>query len=107
MSPLSDDDYVADLAGEFQLPLIVVAANTLGAINQTLQTLITAATFRDGLRVAGIVLNDCSSELDPSSESHEEELRRRCVPPLLGRMRWGQEDFSGEISWWSLGEAEV
>ncbi len=57
MSPISDDDYNADLAAEFGFPLVVVAANELGTINATLQTLITAATYCDGLDVAGIVLN--------------------------------------------------
>ena len=46
MSPLSDEDYVADLAFDCGFPLIVVAPNVLGVINQTLQTLITAAVFR-------------------------------------------------------------
>ena len=49
MSPISDDDYNADLAAEFGYPLVVVAANELGTINATLQTLITASTYRDGL----------------------------------------------------------
>ena len=53
MSPISDDDYNADLAAEFGYPLVVVAANELGTINATLQTLITASTYRDGLDVAG------------------------------------------------------
>ena len=57
MSPISDEDYNADLAAEFGFPLLVVAANVLGTINATLQTLITASTFRDRLRVAGVVLN--------------------------------------------------
>ncbi len=51
MSPMSDDEYVADLAYDFGFPLLVVSANRLGTINQTLQTLITAASFRDGLDV--------------------------------------------------------
>jgi dethiobiotin synthetase len=46
MSPLGDEDYVADLAFDCGFPLIVVAPNVLGVINQTLQTLITAAVFR-------------------------------------------------------------
>ena len=49
MSPVSDDDYNADLAAEFGYPLVVVAANVLGTINATLQTLITAGTYCDGL----------------------------------------------------------
>ncbi len=46
MSPLGEDQYVADLAEEFGFPLVVVSRNVLGTINQTLQTLIAAAAFR-------------------------------------------------------------
>ena len=46
MSPMDDDEYVADLAVEFGYPLIVVSPNVLGTINQTLQTLITASVFQ-------------------------------------------------------------
>jgi len=84
MSPISDDDYNADLAEEFGFPLVVVAANELGTINATLQTLITASTYRDGLSVAGVVLNSPRvSADDPSVDSNADELSRRCVPPLL------------------------
>jgi dethiobiotin synthetase len=43
MSPISKDDYVADLADEFGFPLVVVSPNKLGTINATLQTLIAAS----------------------------------------------------------------
>src|SRR5882672_6029573 len=35
MSPISDDDYNADLAKEFDYPLVIVATNQLGTINAT------------------------------------------------------------------------
>ncbi|MCO6457626.1 MAG: dethiobiotin synthase [Pirellulaceae bacterium] len=90
MTPLTDDEYVADLAYDLGYPLIVVAPNVLGVINQTLQTLIAAATFREGLEIAGIVLNDVRPprEADASSASNLDELRRRCIPPVLGRLAW-------------------
>ncbi|MEO8499231.1 MAG: dethiobiotin synthase, partial [Planctomycetota bacterium] len=83
MSPVSDDEYVADLAHDFGFPLIVVAPNVLGVINQTLQTLITASTFRNGLDVAGIILNDRHHSRDSndlSTRSNAAELAARCVP---------------------------
>jgi dethiobiotin synthetase len=84
MSPIGDDDYNADLADAFGYPLIVVATNELGAINATLQTLITAATFGEGLNVAGVVLNSPRQLAnDPSIDSNPDEIARRCVPPLL------------------------
>ncbi len=38
LSPLSDQDTLADLASEFQAPVIIVAGNRLGVINHTLLT---------------------------------------------------------------------
>jgi dethiobiotin synthetase len=84
MSPISDDDYNADLADAFGYPLIVVAANELGTINATLQTLIAAMTYGNGLNIAGVVLNSPQTRTnDPSVDSNPDELARRCVPPLL------------------------
>jgi dethiobiotin synthetase len=105
MSPISDDDYVADLAAEFGFPLIVVAPNALGVINQVLQTLITAATFRDGLDVAGIVLNQPVAphpEEDASRASNRRELEQRCVPPVIAELNWGAGKFDVEVDWFRL-----
>lgn len=103
MSPLTDDDYVADLAYELKYPLVVVARNALGVINQTLQTLITAATFRRGLPIAGIVLNRPTAETgDPSLESNSDELARRCVPPLLAELSFNASGFEPSVDWFTL-----
>jgi dethiobiotin synthetase len=99
MSPLGDEEYVADLALDLGYPLLVVAPNILGVINQTLQTLITAATFRTGLPVAGIVLNDLQASGDSSSELNLRELETRCVPPVLARVRWRSEEFDRSVDW--------
>ena len=105
MSPLGDDEYVADLAADFGYPLIVVAANALGVINQALQTLITAATFREGLQVAGVVLNDrhMSTE-DPSTASNLTELQDRCVAPVLAHIGHGQTESPTDIDWFDLAQ---
>jgi dethiobiotin synthetase len=106
MSPVSDDDYNADLAEEFGYPLVVVAANVLGTINATLQTLIVADTFREGLTTAGIVLNSpqLAATNDPSTESNADELARRCLPPLLAEVKRGGQ-FGNEIEWWDLAKS--
>jgi dethiobiotin synthetase len=102
MSPISDDDYNADLATEFGYPLVIVAANQLGTINATLQTLIAAESFRDGLPVAGVVLNSPASAVDdPSTESNRDELARRCQSPLLAEVAYGR-GFDQEVDWWTL-----
>jgi len=105
MSPLGDEDYVADLALDLGFPLLVVAPNTLGVINQTLQTLITAATFRDGLLLAGVVLNQpVAPPDDPSRASNRRELEIRCVPPVLAEVAWQADRFDTEVDWFALAE---
>lgn len=103
MSPLSDSDYNADLALELGFPLVVVAPNRLGVINDTLQTVITASVVdahrREAeLLVAGVVLNDASPEGDASRATNAEELTRRLGPPLLGCVGWGG-GFDRAIDW--------
>jgi dethiobiotin synthetase len=104
MSPLGDEEYVADLAHDFGFPLIVVTRNVLGTINATLQTLIAAAAFREGLPVAGVVLNhpSPSSAADPSQASNREELARRCRPPLLAEVAFGAAGLDAGVDWFGL-----
>ncbi len=103
MSPLGDDEYVADLADELGYPLIVVAENRVGAINQALQTLIVAMTFRNGLNVAGVVLNQTRPlPDDPSISSNLAELRARALPPVLGEVAYGERQFRQPIDWYAL-----
>ena len=116
MSPLSDEDYNADLAAEFGYPLVVVSANVLGTINATLQTLITAdASGRAGskeqgagsqstkrMRVAGMVLNSPAATIDDASAaSNADELSRRCGVPLLATVEHGGR-FDREVDWMAL-----
>jgi dethiobiotin synthetase len=106
MSPISDEDYVADLAADFGYPLVVVAPNRIGVINQTLQTLIAASTFREGLHVAAIVLNTPAfsgiAADDPSTKSNADELRTHCVPPLVACVNLAQTSFVPRVDWSSL-----
>lgn len=105
LSPLGDEEFVADLALEFGYPLVVVAPNALGVINQTLQTLIAAATFRDGLPVAGVVVNDAREILDASAATNVAELAARCVAPILAEVRFGARQFENAVDWRTLAKA--
>ena len=88
MSPVSEDDYVADLAADFGFPLLVVSRDGLGTIHQTLTTLIAAATVEPGLDVAGIVLNELpASAGDPSIASNRAELEARAIAAGAGEDR--------------------
>ena len=100
MSPIGDDEFIADLAVDFGYPAVIVTPNVIGAINQTLQTLITASCFRDGIPVAGVVLNDARSfDADISMESNREEIAKRSARPMLTRLRYEQEEFDDQIDW--------
>lgn len=105
MSPLGEEEYVADLAYDLGFPLVVVARNALGTINHVLQTLITAAAFRDGLDVAGIVLNRTTEVLDDSARQNAAEIRRRAVAPLLAELGFRAGNFAPEVDWYALAKA--
>jgi len=103
MSPISDDEYIADLALDFGYPVIIVTANILGAINQTLQTLITAASFRGGLPVAGVVMNDIRRfQSDLSSDSNMQQIAMRSVAPVLGRIFYESDHLDREVDWYAI-----
>ncbi|MBI2825324.1 MAG: dethiobiotin synthase [Planctomycetia bacterium] len=102
LSPLSDDEYVADLAADFGYPLVVISDNSIGTIHRTLATLVVAATFRDGLSVAGVILNQPRPDrADASVDSNLSELRARSVPPVLGQVTW-QGELPPGIDWFAL-----
>jgi dethiobiotin synthetase len=103
LSPISSGQYVADLAYDLGLPLVVVARNRIGAINQTLQTLAVAATFRQGLPVAGVVLCDVDPPNDdPSRRSNEAELARRVSVPVLTYVGFHATRFTPPVDWLAL-----
>jgi dethiobiotin synthetase len=104
MSPLGSHEYVADLAHDLGLPLIVVSRNILGTINATLQTLITASVYRGGLAVAGIVVNHPRppNADDLSLSSNRDELAARSPAPLLTAVDFGSTAFDSDIDWLGL-----
>jgi dethiobiotin synthetase len=106
MSPLGETEYNGDLAEAFGFPLLIVSRNMLGTINATLQTLVAATAFGQGLAVAGIVLNHPSPPPpdDISLTSNRQELMARCVPPLLAEVAWGAEQFDSPIDWFALAQ---
>ena len=105
MSPVSDDDYVADLAYEFGFPLILVTVNELGCINQTLQTLITAAAFEDGLPVAGTIMNhrQLDDRGDVSLRTNVSEIERCSFPPVLASVAYNGT-LDRNIDWLQLAQ---
>ncbi len=103
MSPISDEEYIADLAYDFGYPIVIVAPNMIGVINQALQTLITAACFRDGLNVAGVVLNDARRlDGDASMESNRGQIASRSLSPVISRLRFNGDTFDDDVDWFEM-----
>ncbi|MCC6127047.1 MAG: dethiobiotin synthase [Pirellulales bacterium] len=104
LAPLGDEEYIADLARDFRLPLVIVSKNALGAINHTLLTLQAAKTLRGGLPVAGVILNHPAppNPNDPSLATNRRELEIRCEVPILGKVVWNAGKCEPEIDWFAL-----
>lgn len=96
-SPISQSDFVLDLARELAYPVVIVAANRLGTINATILSI--QAAERAGLRVAGVVLNTTERRpSDPSQASNAQELARclkllKSPVQLLGTVDQGAEQL--------------
>jgi dethiobiotin synthetase len=82
--PLLPHYTYADLVGLLKLPVLVVAANRLGAINHLLLTLEHAACR--GLRVVGYVLNQLEAQPSLAAETNAEALLSLTATPCLGRI---------------------
>jgi dethiobiotin synthetase len=105
MSPIGDDDFVADLAIDIGYPLIIVVPNVLGCINHTMQTLIAAACYRQGLHVAGIVMTYPEGfGGDISAKTNIEEISRRSEAPVLATVPFNADGFDREVDWWTLSQ---
>jgi dethiobiotin synthetase len=79
-SPLAENGLNADLASALQLPVIVVVADRIGAVNQALMT-IQSITSRQ-LRVAAIVLNQVVAQNDPEMDNRA-DLAPYCASPVF------------------------
>ncbi len=80
-SPLTSDGLNADLAAALGLPVLVVSADRLGAIHQTLLT--TEAVARRGLPLAGVVLNETLPSADPRMNNGVDVGRWLGCDPVL------------------------
>ena len=69
-SPLADNGLNADLATALQLPVLLVAEDRLGCLNQILLT--AEAIAHRGLNLAAIVLNQKSTDIDNNMNNAED-----------------------------------
>jgi len=82
LAPLCRHLTGVDLIKLLGIPLIVVARNALGTINHTLLTVEHAR--RSGLTVLGIIINNCSTSPDLSSETNPGIIKELSGLPMLG-----------------------
>ena len=86
--PITRDYFVADLAAEFGLPVAIVVANRLGALNHALLTV--AAVRARGLECAGIILNHPTAEEDIATTTNRGILEEFAGVPILADVAYGQ-----------------
>ncbi len=89
--PIARDYFVSDLAAEFGLPVAVVVANRLGAINHTLLTI--DSIRARGLVCAGVILNEPAPHGEPSpiaEATNRSVLEELLEVPILFEVRHGQ-----------------
>ena len=79
--PIRANYFVADLAVEMKLPVLVVAQNRLGCLNHTALTVRRLADH--GLRCVGVVLNDSVAESNVATRTNADILRRIIPVPVV------------------------
>ena len=82
--PLHSRFTYADLVRRLNLPVIVVVANRLGAINHTLLTLEHAS--RSGIEVVGYIINDLDSHSSPATKTNARTLQALTTITCLGKI---------------------
>ena len=80
-SPLCADGLNADLAKALGLPILVVAENRLGCINQVLLTV--EAIKQRGLKLKAVVLNDISGDNESHDMNNAEDLAGMLDCPII------------------------
>ncbi len=93
--PITETYFVSDLAKDLKLPVILVAANRLGALNHILLTL--AAIEAKGLKCAGIILNQLEDEMDTPMITNKGIIESLTNVPLLDHIIHGQDFLSPEL----------
>jgi len=87
--PITREYFVADLAADIGLPVVVVAANRLGILNHTLLTV--KSIEARGLKCAGVILNNLSTEPDEAASTNRSVLEHLLEVPILFEIDRGQK----------------
>ena len=90
LAPINENKTIADLIKLLNLPLIIIAASRLGAINHTLLTVRYAKSA--GIDVKGIILNYPSLAIDETLSTNQAEIKRLANIPVLGELPFCDAD---------------
>ena len=93
--PITENYFISDLAKDLGLPVILVAANRLGALNHILLTL--AAIEAKGISCAGIILNQLEDEMDTPMITNKGILASLTDIPVLDHIIHNQDFLSPEL----------
>ncbi len=87
--PITETFRISDLAAALKIPVAVVAANRLGALNHTLLTV--AAIQSRGLTCAGVIMNQLEDEMDTAMITNKGLIASLSGVPLLDHVIHGQD----------------
>ena len=93
--PITSDYFVSDLAADFGLPVVVVVANRLGALNHSLLTV--ESIRARGLECAGIILNhhvQMENEAEIATSTNAAVIEELLKAPILLEVGYGQENLT-------------
>jgi dethiobiotin synthetase len=93
--PVAPAYRIADLAADLGLPVLLVAANRLGALNHILLTV--GAIRARGLACAGLFLNQLGDELDTAMITNKGVIEDLTGVPLLEHLIHGQDFLDPEV----------
>ena len=94
--PIARDYFISDLAAEFALPVAVVVANKLGALNHTLLTV--ESIRARGLECAGVIFNHVASAADDiAAITNRGMLEDILGVPILQEIAHGQQTLEWPV----------
>ncbi len=93
--PVAANYRISDLAADLGLPVVIVAANRLGALNHILLTV--GAIRARGLSCAGVFLNQLGDELDTAMITNKGVIEDLTGVPLLEHLIHGQDFLDEEV----------
>lgn len=87
--PMTKDQTFGDLAAFLGLPVVLVVANKLGALNHAILSI--NAIRQRGLECAGIIFNSLTDEWDAASITNRGVIEEITGVPVLAELIYGQD----------------